>query len=322
MSILSAVRNRAPQPCRRSFGTSTHTEQIFHLPDGRTLGFAEFGKPDGKPVLYFHGFPSSRLEAQPVHDMARRCGIRLVALDRPGFGLSTPKPNYHILDWSTDVMEFAHANNLAQFSILGLSGGGPYALACAYALPKGILSGVGLFASAPHWAAGAHHMALYRRVLSVCTRYCPSVVEVGLSVLNRLLRWLVTTGPVTKRIGEWLEKQDEKKEPGAVTTKSHSQRVNDLMRILIDEPFRQGAGGAVQEARLLSSQGWGFQLDQVEYDKIQIWHGRKDTNAPIGMIRYMAQRLPHCELHEFENDTHYTMFKHVEPALRSLVEKA
>ncbi|KAF4966106.1 hypothetical protein FSARC_6157 [Fusarium sarcochroum] len=321
MSVPSVVRNRIFIPCRRSFGTDA-SHQTFHLSDGRTLGFAEFGKPDGKPVLYFHGFPSSRLEAQPVHDMAQRCGIRLVALDRPGFGLSTPKPDYQILDWSTDVMEFARANDIAQFSVLGLSGGGPYALACAYALPKGMLSGVGLFASAPHWAAGAHHMDRYRRVLSVCTRYCPSVVEVGLLVLYRFLKWLVTTGPVTRRIGKWLEKQDESKEPGTVTTKSHSQRVNDLMRILIDEPFRQGASGAVQEARLLSSQDWGFQLEQVKYDNVQIWHGRKDANAPITMIRYMAQRLPHCELYEFENDTHYTMFKHLEPALRSLVEKA
>lgn len=68
----------------------TNHNQTFKLPDGRVLGFAEYGSPDGKALLYFHGYPSSRLEGKPVDDMARRRGLRFIAIDRPGFGLSSP----------------------------------------------------------------------------------------------------------------------------------------------------------------------------------------------------------------------------------------
>ncbi|UZP36390.1 hypothetical protein NXS19_004206 [Fusarium pseudograminearum] len=260
--------------------TLSRTQQTLHLSDGRQLGFAEYGSPTGKPMFYFHGFPSSRLEAQPIDDIAQRCGIRLIALDRPGFGLSSPNPDYRIIDWPEDVAELAKARNITEFSVFGLSGGGPFALACAFALPKRTLTSVGLFASAPPWEAG----------------------------------------PAIKRIGTWLDAQDAKEKPGIEITKSHAERVEDLVNMLLDEPFRQGASGTVHETKLLTSQDWGFKLEDVDYDNVQIWHGVKDTNAPIAMIRYMAEHIPNCELNEFEEDTHYTMYKHIEPALRSLMK--
>ncbi|KAG7101183.1 hypothetical protein HYQ44_020447 [Verticillium longisporum] len=133
----------------RSFATTLadmHCQE-FTLPDGRTLGFAEYGDPRGQPLLYFHGFPSSRLEASVMDDMARQRKIRLLALDRPGFGRSSTQPGQQILDWPTDVVAFATGQNIDRFAVMGASGGGPYALACARALPREMLTGVGLFAS-------------------------------------------------------------------------------------------------------------------------------------------------------------------------------
>ncbi|KAF7542458.1 hypothetical protein G7Z17_g11553 [Cylindrodendrum hubeiense] len=93
----------------------------------------------------------------------------------------------------------------------------------------------------------------------------------------------------------------------------------ELVRVLFDEPFAQGAAAAVHEAKLLSSQDWGFKLEDVDYDAVRLWHGAQDTNAPAVMIRYMADKLPHALLREFQGDTHYTMFKHMEAALSELV---
>jgi pimeloyl-ACP methyl ester carboxylesterase len=110
------------------------------LPDGRGVGYADWGDPDGRPVLFFHGTPASRLAVE--------CGVRLLSLDRPGIGLSDPAPGRSLLDWARDVDAFADALGLDRFAIAGWSGGGPYVLACAYALSDrltdaAVLSGCG-----------------------------------------------------------------------------------------------------------------------------------------------------------------------------------
>lgn len=304
----------------------THKQsQTFQLPDGRTLGYAEYGNPQGRPLLYFHGYPSSRIEAEPADALARRCGIRLLALDRPGFGLSTPQAGRHrkLLDWPDDVRAFAAGLGLDRFAVMGLSGGGPFALACAYALPRGMVSAVGLFASGPAWEAGAHRMSRSRRLVSFMAKYWPSGLGVVLGVCVRMLRAIATSSPVTKRVDAWLEAERRKKEEKEGTSvdqpaKTTKERREYLLRVLIDEPFRQGTDAAVLEADLLSSQDWGFKLEDVDFNPIRIWHGAKDGNSPIEMIRYMAEKLSHSVLREYENDTHYTMLPHLEEALTEL----
>ncbi|KAH7152887.1 Alpha/Beta hydrolase protein [Dactylonectria macrodidyma] len=317
----------------RTMTTSARKNQTFTLPDGRTLGFAEYGEPDGAPVLYFHGYPSSRLQAGPVHEVAHRRGLRFIALDRPGFGLSSPQPGRRLLDWPDDVRAFAEGMQLHRFAVLGLSGGGPFALACARALPRDMLAGVGLFASGPPWAAGAHHMSLFRRAASAAANYWPAGLRVLLDAAVGTARWLAATGPVARRIDGWLltmrEFAKHVQVPPAGDTKKPLEEKEDertipevreeLLRVLFDEPFAQGATAAVHEAKLLSDQDWGFALEDVDYDTVRLWHGAKDTNAPAVMIRYMADKLPHAVLREFEGDTHYTMFKHLEGALAELI---
>ncbi|KAJ4122712.1 hypothetical protein NW768_010152 [Fusarium equiseti] len=318
-SIRLVVGSRI-HPSRR-FITTALTNQTHTLSDGRQLGFAEYGKPNGHPIFYFHGFPSSRLEAQPVDEIAQRVGVRLIALDRPGFGLSSPNPGYRIIDWPSDVMELAKAKSLDRFSVFGLSGGGPFALACAYALPKSKLVSVGLFASAPPWEAGIQHVDASRKLLRFLAVNYPNLLTGALNVANRSIRWLVLTRPAIKRIGKWLDTEDSKHPPTPESKKPHEERIQDLVKMLLDEPFRQGAGGTVYEAKLLSSLDWGFKLEDANFEKVLIWHGVKDTNAPIEMIRYMAEKVPGSELVEFEEDTHYTMWKHVEAALKRLVDE-
>jgi pimeloyl-ACP methyl ester carboxylesterase len=123
------------------------------LPDGRRLGCAEYGDPDAMPVLYCHGFPSCRLEPS----MLPVSGIRLIALDRPGYGLSDPLPGRTLLDWPRDVEAAADALGLGPFAVAGVSGGAPYAASCA-ALLKDRIIGLALICGiAPPgegWEAG------------------------------------------------------------------------------------------------------------------------------------------------------------------------
>ena len=120
------------------------------LPDGRRLGYAEWGDPDGSPMLFFHGIPASRLGLEWAEDAALEHGVRLLSLDRPGHGLSDRAPGRTLLGWSRDVADFADTAGLSTFAIAGWSGGGPYVLACAMGIPErltgaAVLSGCGPF---------------------------------------------------------------------------------------------------------------------------------------------------------------------------------
>ena len=111
--------------------------ELLILPDGRKLAYTEFGKPDGFPVLFFHGAPSSRLEPLLIGDeVFTRLNVRLISPDRPGIGGSDFQPNRGFSDWSRDVISLADALGLNNFSILGNSGGGGYAAVCAAKIPE------------------------------------------------------------------------------------------------------------------------------------------------------------------------------------------
>ncbi len=95
-----------------------NTNQAITLSDGRKLAYAEYGDPKGKPVLYFHGWPSSRLRANLTHKDAQTAGVRLLSLDRPGYGLSTYKDNRTLLDYADDIVEFADHLQLKNLQLL------------------------------------------------------------------------------------------------------------------------------------------------------------------------------------------------------------
>lgn len=313
----------------RLYSTNSHLAQIFTLPDGRKLGFAEYGSPTGKPLVYFHGYPSSRIEAAPIDSYARENNIRVLALDRPGFGISTRVPNRQMLDWPQDVKAFADGIGMKQFAVMGISGGGPFAVACAHSLPRSMLTGVGLFASGPPWAAGRHYMTRTRRVLSKMAVYWPGGLKLLLDVTLSLARSLSRTGFVTRRIDTWLgamqkQKKAEHDDGKETDQRSFAQQREDMLDVLIGEPFVQGTDAMVQEARILSAGDWGFRLEDVTYGPIRIWHGSKDINAPIEAIRYLADKLPDAQLVEFTEDTHYTMGSHIDQAVGELmgVDKA
>ncbi|KAM3445481.1 hypothetical protein NHJ13734_000394 [Beauveria thailandica] len=335
----TASASASPKTASTTTLNPAHNQTIT-LPDGRILGFAEYGDPCGrKTLLYFHGYPSSRVEAKLLNKLALAHSIRILALDRPGYGLSTPqRPRRSLLDWPRDVEAFAASQHLDRFAVLGLSGGGPFAVACAHALPPRTLTAVGLFASAPPWAAGRHYMTRARRILRVLASRCPGLVGALTMLALRFARWLVGTRSVATRLDAWLElvneqarekearrlKADPAARPSTVTApdaRPVAEQRAALLDMLIGEPFAQGPDGAVQEARMLTDDDWGFRLDDVTFrdSPIKIWHGTKDVNAPIEAIRYLADKLPNAELHEFDQDTHYTMGEHIEAAVLDLM---
>ena len=107
--------------------TSNRTQQTFQLPDGRILGYAEYGAPQGKPLFYFHGWPSSRIEFAGLNGgaIASELNVRVIAMDRPGFGLSGYQPHHRFTDWPQDVSRLADHLGLDRFALMGYSASGP-----------------------------------------------------------------------------------------------------------------------------------------------------------------------------------------------------
>jgi pimeloyl-ACP methyl ester carboxylesterase len=304
---------------RRYFTHDADVAERYHrtviLPDGRQLTWAEAGSPTGFPCFMFHGFPGSRLEARGLEDIGKRHSVRFICPDRPGYGLSNFQPNRRILDWPGDVQYMARHLDLKRYAVLGGSGGGPYALACAYAIPPDTLSAAGLLCSAAPWEAGTQDILWSARIGSWAATYFPSLSTGFINLLIGAAKWLVATDNGKKMIDEITVKAiatagreipESEKTPEAVAV-----RRERLLRIFF-EPFEQGSKGFVQEAYLLTHP-YGFRLEDVNFEnKVQIWHGTKDVNSPIRMVRYMRDRLPHCDLHEFEGDTHFTIMKRLE----------
>jgi pimeloyl-ACP methyl ester carboxylesterase len=112
------------------------------LRDGRNLAYAEYGRRRGSPAFYFHGTPGGLLEGRLLDEAARLQDVRLIAVDRPGYGSSDFKKDRRITDWPGDVADLADALEIDRFGVVGLSGGGPHVQACAAAMPERVTTAV------------------------------------------------------------------------------------------------------------------------------------------------------------------------------------
>ena len=271
------------------------------------LGYAEYGDAGGVPGFYFHGHPGSRLEAQLAHEAAVELGVRIIALDRPGYGRSDEQPGRRILDWPIDVVEAADALGIGKFSVLGASGGGPYALACGYALPErvaaaGVVSGVGPY-SAPGVTKG---MRWQNRVgFQLGARY-PS--------LARFIMW-----SMARQVRRNPERVVEAVARAMSGADAETVRRPDVRRALaedIGEAFRQGHRGAALDVVLLGRR-WGFDLQDVVVP-VMLWQGEADVLVPPAMGRHVAARLPDCRARFFPGEGHLLVIDHMAEILKAL----
>jgi pimeloyl-ACP methyl ester carboxylesterase len=266
------------------------------LQDGRRLSFADYGDAKGKPVFFFHGFPGSRFDGEHAGQVAAEMGLRLVAPDRPGMGGSDYQPHRRLLDWPADVEQLADALGLTTFGVLGYSGGGPYALACAYRIPHrltsaGVLSGV-----APVTEPGAVDGM--------------NSSNVRIFRLSRRLPWLLA---VVYRLnshvdGVKLMEAAMKRMPEPDQAVMRDREVLEAMAKDYKEAFRKGPAGVVHEGGLYAKD-WGFRLADVSIP-VALWHGEKDTNAPVQMGRYQASTIPTCHATFYPDDGHISIMTH------------
>ena len=286
---------------RVSILRTRHASIVMLLPDGRALAAEEYGDPAGPPVFYFHGWPASRLEA----GLLPRMPVRLLSLDRPGYGRSSACPGRTMLDWATDVGHVADRLGLRQFHVVGLSGGGPFAAACAYAMPDRVL-GVALVCPVPpatSLARGPTVGHLYR-----LGRH-PRAAHGIISILRPLLRRRILT-PRTL-VGASLPDADR-----AMLTR----RTMAALGLAWREGVGRSGQGALSDA-VLYARPWGFDPANIRVP-VALWYGADDSVIPrAAMAPYEA--IPNVRVHMLDNEGHYSLpLRHGAAILRRLTQPA
>lgn len=170
-------------------------DEPFKLPDGRILGTREIGAENGRPLLLFPSMIDARHAADPLGRAAAKHNTRLVTLERPGLGISTPQAGRSLLDWADDVRHFAEGRNMPRFGVLGLVQGGAHALACARALPPGMLSAVGICSMSAPWVLADPHVSRRSRVANGFLRSWPGAYRAVSGFIARLMRTVTADFP-------------------------------------------------------------------------------------------------------------------------------
>ena len=277
---------------------------------GRRLGFAEFGDPSGRPVFWLHGTPGASRQLAPLAKAhAADHGLRLIGLERPGVGSSTSFRYERIVDFAQDVARAADALDIDRFGVVGLSGGGPYTLACAHELPDrvpavGVLGGVapsvgdeaapgGITALARYASvlAGPLERPIERSLRAVLLGLAPAVDVLFLAVY-------AVMGPGDKRVLDM---------PGV-----KDMFIDDLLR-----GIQRGGVGAILQDVVLFGRDWGFEVRDIT-TPVYWWHGDADFIIPYAHATHVASLLPDCTFVEQPGESHLSGYLAADQVLESV----
>ena len=265
---------------------SAAVDRTLRLRDGRQLGFATFGDADGLPVFYMHGSFGSRLEGRIAHVAALHRHVSLIAVDRPGFGLSDGRPDSRLADWPPDLEELADQLAIDRFSLLGIAGGGAFALATAVKLPERVRSVALVSSVAPHDRPGVlNGMDLRARMML-------HLLPLRLPWLSRRLHGraarLADRDPIR------LLREASGTLPASERESLQSAEIASIFMDAAFESFRSGPAGLVHELRVLA-EPWGFALESIEAP-VFLWHGETDRISPVEMAHVLAREIAKSQL--------------------------
>jgi len=310
---------------------SNRNARVLRLPSGRRIGVTEFGDPAGLPVLAFHGAPASRSMFDVTDQDAQRLGLRIIAFDRPGYGLS-PLDYGATLERRTQAFaELADALELERFSIIGVSGGGPYAVALAARLRDRIaalalISPLGPVAeiSEPHHifqthaqvGDGAHGEAASHVRLSFGHRAFfldlprhPWVLRVNAEVAMRSFR--MAPRLFAQMFAHLLPEADRDVVADAAVTQS----IVDMTL----EATREGIGGGIADLEIYAAP-WDVDYAAITA-RTKVWQGLDDLIVPVEAAVHLARVIRGCELERIPGAGHFWVYRHIAPVLAELREQ-
>lgn len=276
-------------------------------PDGRTVGFADYGPATGLPVIDCHGGPGSRLAPRAAVPAAAPAGIRLVGIDRPGYGLSTPWPGRTIAGWVPDALAIADALGIDRFAVIGSSTGGSYAVALASLVPERVI-GVLLCCAVTdmRWPEGRRLVGGSGRAGDIWD--APdraTALEIARDFWGDDGLRPATTGAGTLA-------------PADAALFTDPEFVRGVL-LGLQQSFAFGVEGYTDD-RIADGAGWGeLDLSAVTCP-VTIVHGTEDRLVDVRVARHNKELLPHAELRIVDGLGHFSIARELLPALVDLLD--
>jgi pimeloyl-ACP methyl ester carboxylesterase len=248
----------------------------------RRVAYRRCGDPDGYPVFLLHGTPGSRISARPTDAELCALGVCLITYDRPGYGLSDPQPGRTVADAADDVRAIANACDYGRFAVLGRSGGGPHALACAALLSDRVSAAASLVGLAPYGAVGLDWLKGMAKENQI--QYAAAVV--GPAALARIL---------------YPQAVAMRDDPEHFVRRIESDAVPADRMVLADPQYRKALIAAMTEGigrsldgwtcdSLAFTRPWGFEPHLIAVPTL-LWHGAWDVFSPVSHARWLAERI-------------------------------
>ncbi len=283
---------------------------MLELADGRELAWIEYGSPDGVPIVALHGSPGTRCIFEPTAPTAARSGVRLVAVDRPGYGHSTFHRGRTFESCAYDVSELADHLGVDRFAVIGTSSGGPNAASCARFLGARLLGCAIVSGPAPPEADVAtdemlHSNRVYARLTRTAPRLFALAFQAGMrqSVRRpeRTLEWMIRNLPPCD---------------AAVIQRPE---ISNALRTDFARPVAPTAARAAVQDVQLEQRPWRFRLRDIAIP-VHVWHGDLDRNVVVGNGIYQANEIPHATLHQVRGVGHWFFYTHFAEILASVIE--
>jgi pimeloyl-ACP methyl ester carboxylesterase len=275
-------------------------DHLFTLPDGRDLSYAVYGPINGVPVIYFHGTPSSRLEpllinkyGQNLENLLEQFAIKLIAIDRPGMGKSSFNANNSFLNFAADVNQLLQHLQIESCTILCWSGGGPYALAMAFASSK--ISTVNIICGfSRQFNKEVLQQMGTNKIYFITAKNFPWFLELSLKIVSKrktkrpVPQWLTGLSYVDYML---LNKVDQ---------------LEWLTKHTLNEAVIKDTKGTVEEARSYFKPP-GFKLKDIK-QKVHYWWGTKDSAVVQLHADAIEQQVPNAIMHYREGEGHLSLY--------------
>jgi pimeloyl-ACP methyl ester carboxylesterase len=285
-------------------------DETVRLDDSRRIGYAIYGARDGRPVMFFTGTPGSRLDGRvgDADAVARERGVRVIVVERPGYGLSDRKRGRQVVDWADDVRQVADRLEIDRFAAYGYSGGGPHALACAARIPDRVTVVAAVSGSGVPGIPGAlDGMGPNEKLLHRLTRVSPWFVD----AVYRLVSRNAARNP--DRFFRDFEKDCSESDRALLQDAS----IREALRATVREAFRSGVGGAVDDWVAVGRRPWGFRPEDIRVPTVLVF-GDADRIVPVAHGRDLARRIPDARVHEIPGEGHLLIIARLGEILDSL----
>jgi pimeloyl-ACP methyl ester carboxylesterase len=271
--------------------------QVIHLANGGHVAVEQYGDASGIPVLFCHGWPSSRTMAELTHDAASDLGIRIISPDRPGIRDSKFHPNRTLLDWPPLIRELAAQLKLNTFRILGISGGAPYAYVTAWAMPERVPA-IAVVSGVPPIAELSDRtglLPLHNRMLALRTSQ-PRLLKMLFHIARPF-----AASPVPIRLRPLLLRILQPNDANVLRDARAFEACFESAR----QAWRVSAAGIMADAEIYAAP-WGFPLEEVQVP-VRLWHGTRDRTFSFRLAEQVGARLPNCESRMVENAGHFSL---------------